>query len=227
MNTAIDKQPAASMPGFASERTTVAGTNEDGTSAEQSQAEQRHLLSAAGAAMGNMGAGAANYGALNTSRHSNCDHASADGKSNLDVSCSDMDSSMFETQSQMGESVRYREHVSQYTRERTGELLITIKDRITFFGMSVLVLIPATLLANGIGLVNNDDGEQPLVVENGCNIGLNKWYIFLTAIVGCKLLIEMWRYMFVKMYYQESLLVNLGGNFLLMPIAFIAFFIYT
>lgn len=174
-----------------------------------------------------MGAGAANYGALNTSRHSNCDHASADEKSNLDVTCSDMDSSMFETQSQMGESVRYREHVSQYTRERTGELLITIKDRITFFGMSVLVLIPATLLANGIGLVNNEDGEQPLVVENGCNIGLNKWYIFLTAIVGCKLLIEMWRYMFVKMYFQESLLVNLGGNFLLMPIAFIAFFIYT
>ncbi len=93
--------------------------------------------------------------------------------------------------------------------------------------MSVLVLIPATLLANGVGGLGGDDGEQPLVVENGCNIGLNKWYIFLTALVAFKLLIEMWRYMFVKMYYQESLLVNLGGNFLLMPIAFIAFFIYT
>ena len=34
MNTAIDKQPAASMPGFGSERTTMAGTNEEGTSAD-------------------------------------------------------------------------------------------------------------------------------------------------------------------------------------------------
>jgi len=91
--------------------------------------------------------------------------------------------------------------------------------------MSVLVLIPVTLLANGV--VHNEEGEQPLVVENGCNIGLDKWYIFLTGLVAFKLLVEMWRYMFVKMYYQESLLVNLGGNFLVMPIAFVVFFIYT
>ena len=58
----------------------------------------------------------------------------------------------------MGESVRYREHVSQYTRERAAELLINIKDRVTFFGMSVLVLIPVTLLANGVGY-DNDNGE--------------------------------------------------------------------
>ena len=57
----------------------------------------------------------------------------------------------------MGESVRYREHVSQYTRERTGEVLVQIKDRVTFFGMSVLVLIPVTLLANGIGFLRDDD----------------------------------------------------------------------
>ena len=57
----------------------------------------------------------------------------------------------------MGESVRHREHVSQYTRERTGEVLVQIKDRVTFFGMSVLVLIPVTLLANGIGFLRDDD----------------------------------------------------------------------
>ena len=68
-----------------------------------------------------------------------------------DVSMSEAGSSMLDM-STMGESVRYREHVSQYTRERAEELLLKIKDRVTFFGMSVLVLVPATLLANGIGL---------------------------------------------------------------------------
>ena len=60
----------------------------------------------------------------------------------------------------MGESIRYRDHVSQYTRERAGELLINIKDRVTFFGMSVLVLIPVTLLANGVGFANNSTEDQ-------------------------------------------------------------------
>lgn len=60
----------------------------------------------------------------------------------------------------MGESMRYRDHVSQYTRERAGELLINIKDRVTFFGMSVLVLIPVTLLANGVGFANNSTEDE-------------------------------------------------------------------
>ena len=40
-----------------------------------------------------------------------------------------------------------------------------------------------------------------MVVENGCDIGLDKWYIFLTALTAFKLLIEIWRYMFVKVNY--------------------------
>ena len=64
-------------------------------------------------------------------------------------------------------------------------------------------------------------------MQNGCNIGLNKWYIFLTALACAKLLIEVWRYLFVKVHYQESMLLHLGGNFLLMPIAFAVFFVYT
>ena len=65
----------------------------------------------------------------------------------------------------MGESVRYREHVSQYTRERASELLVSIKDRVTFFGMSVLVLVPATLLANGVGqFMQGSDSSAPMVV---------------------------------------------------------------
>ena len=129
--------------------------------------------------------------------------------------------------STMGESVRYREHVSQYTRERADELLLKIKDRVTFFGMSILVLVPATLLANGIGLGISDLNQVPTIVANGCNIGLERWYIFLTAMTGIKLLIEIWRYMFVRVHFQESMILHLGGNFILMPIAFTVFFIYT
>ena len=128
------------------------------------------------------------------------EEADCGDKSNLDVTCSEMDSSIL-NESTMGESVRYREHVSQYTRERTGELLITIKDRVTFFGMSVLVLIPVTLLANGIGSILGEGENEPLVVQNGCNIGLDKWYIFLTGLACAKLLIEVWRYLFVKVHY--------------------------
>lgn len=64
----------------------------------------------------------------------------------------------------------------------------------------MLVLVPVTLLANGVGSINGAD-ERPMIVENGCNIGLNRWYIFLTAMVAAKLLLEIWRYLFVKVNY--------------------------
>ena len=179
------------------------------TPANQSLAEQRHLLSNSsitGASMAPIQGNAADYGAMNTSRSvgshngSVCGCAEEEIKARInDVSMSEIDSSACE--SQMGESMRYREHVSQYTRERTQELLNQIKDRVTFFGMSVLVLIPATLIANGIGYLKSEIEDQPLIVQNGCNIGLDKWYIFLTGLACLKLLIEIWRYMFIKVHY--------------------------
>lgn len=98
---------------------------------------------------------------MNTARSQN-DGAAEDtcNKSILNDTNSEIDSSILDTTSQMGESMRYRDHVSQYTRERAGELLINIKDRVTFFGMSVLVLIPVTLLANGIGFANNSSEDE-------------------------------------------------------------------
>ena len=94
--------------------------------------------------------------------------------------------------------------------------------------MSVLVLIPVTLLANGIRFFKlGEEEDEPLIVENGCNIGLNNWYVFLTGLACAKLVIEIWRYMYVKMNFQESLLLHMGGNYLVMPIAFVVFFIYT
>ena len=66
-----------------------------------------------------------------------------------------------------------------------------------------------------------------MVVQNGCNIGLDKWYIFLAGLACAKLLIEVWRYMFVKLHYQESLTLHIAANFVMMPIAFTIFFIST
>ena len=65
------------------------------------------------------------------------------------------------------------------------------------------------------------------MAETGCQIGLNGWYIFFTALVCVKLLIEIFRYICVKVNYQESVTVHFGGNFLLMPIAFAVFFVHT
>ena len=84
----------------------------------------------------------------------------------------------------------YRDHISNYTRERAGELLETVKDGVTFYGMSVMVLIPVALAANGV----IGGGELPMIAQNGCNIGLDSWYIFFAALVCLKLLIEMFRY---------------------------------
>lgn len=58
----------------------------------------------------------------------------------------------------MGESMLYREHVSQYRIERAVELLAVIKDRVTFFGVLVLILVPLTLFANGIGYPVGGEG---------------------------------------------------------------------
>ena len=131
----------------------------------------------------------------------------------------------------MSESVRYQEHVSQYTLERTGQLLVSIKDRIIFYAMAVIVLIPTTLLANGFGSAFTQLGDSsnslPLIAQTGCQIGLDFWYIVFTALAITKLLIELMRYYSVAKYHLESVVFSLGGNFLLMPILFGAFFIYT
>ena len=88
------------------------------TSANQSMAEQRHLLSNSsitGASMAPIQGNAADYGAMNTSRShtgSVCGCGEEESKAPIhDVSMSEIDSSAC-GESQMGESVRYREHIS-------------------------------------------------------------------------------------------------------------------
>ena len=73
--------------------------------------------------------------------------------------------------------------------------------------MLVMVLIPVTLLANGVFPLMGPGQTETLVAQTGCNIGLDKWYIFLTGLACMKLLIQVWRYMFVKVNFQESMLI--------------------
>ena len=91
-----------------------------------------------------------NYGALNNSR----EQRSENGNQSFDDSQSDI-------QSVLGESVMYHEHVSAYTLERSQSLLNQISDKITFFSMIVFVLLPTTLMANGVGqAASNNLGGQ-------------------------------------------------------------------
>ena len=100
----------SSIPGYSTDFASRAEPSEQRAAAAQdASAEQRHLLSCSAAAIS--GGNTANYGALNTSRQHD-EHG--DEKSALDITNSEIDSSMYDSQSQMSESVRYREHVSQY-----------------------------------------------------------------------------------------------------------------
>ena len=95
----------------------------------------------------------------------------------------------------------------------------------------MIVLVPVTLLANGIGASFTTFGVSsyslPLIARTGCQIGLDFWYICLASLVFVKLFIETMRYLSVAKYNLESIVFSLGGNFVVMPILFGAFFIYT
>lgn len=87
-----------------------------------------------------------------------------------------------------------------------------------------------TLLINGVGLealLQTSSGTKALAIREGCQIGLDAWYISFTVLCGVKLLIQLLRYLHVKTISKESVLFNLGGNFILMPLLFTVFFIYT
>ena len=75
--------------------------------------------------------------------------------------------------------------------------------------MLVFVLLPTTLLANGIGSTSDGavNDEIPMIVETGCDINLSKWYIVFTCISCFKLMLESMRYLYVRQKHQESVLI--------------------
>ena len=87
-----------------------------------------------------------------------------------------------------------------------------------------------TLLINGMGLgvfSSLKAGAPPLAINTGCQIGLDTWYITFTGLCGVKLLIQVLRYMYIRTNQKDSTLVHLFGNFIMMPLLFAVFFVYT
>ena len=104
-----------------------------------------------------------------------------------------------------------------------------IADKLVFFSLLVFVLLPTTMLANGIGSSSGGgiNDEIPMIVANGCDIELSKWYIVFTCVSCFKLMLESMRYIYVRQKHQDSVFIQLIGNMILFPLVFTGFFIYT
>lgn len=59
---------------------------------------------------------------------------------------------------------------------------------------------------------------------NGCWIGLDKWMYALCFLLLVKLAIQFARLLSYKRHNQESIMIHIGGNYVLMPILTLVFF---
>ena len=94
----------------------------------------------------------------------------------------------------------------------------------------MILLVPLTCLVNGVGFdyfLKKSDGSYALVVTTGCKIGIDAWYIAFTVLCGVKLLVQLLRYLYTRTNNKESVLLNLGGNYIMLPLLFLGFFVYT
>ena len=67
-----------------------------------------------------------------------------------------------------------------------------IQDQLIFYSVILIILVPLTLLVNGVGtdtLLKLSGGSASLAVSSGCQVGLDVWYISLTLMCCAKLLI--------------------------------------
>ena len=91
------------------------------------------------------------------------------------------------------------------------------------WGLLSMTFMLASLCANGAFSVF----QNSLVVTTGCLIDLGLWYVFLTAMCFVKLIITFLRHCSYARQNEESVIVHLGGNYMLMPAIFFSFFVYT
>ena len=120
--------------------------------------------------------------------------------------------------------------MNQSAANQVQSILRKISDQLIFYSVILVILLPLTLLINGFGtdaFIKYFGGTSSLVASGGCSVSLDVWYISLTVLCCVKLLIQGLRYMHVRTYQTESVLFNLGGNFVFMPVLFAVFFIYT
>ena len=98
-----------------------------------------------------------------------------------------------------------------------------MQENVTIATFLFCVLVPVTLIANGVG----SHDENKLAEQGGCYIGLNHWYICLTGLCLVKLVIEIIRLISVKYRGKDHMECAIIGNYVTMPFLFFAFFIYT
>jgi len=123
----------------------------------------------------------------------------------------------------IGGTVTYDQHLTEHALARKQAHLSSLKIKITLLGLAFVTLFMTTLCCQGIVKAFSDS----IVVTTGCNIGIGLWYLLLTAITFLKFLITCVRnFLFIR-NNEESVVMHLGGNFILMPILFFTFFVYT
>lgn len=124
--------------------------------------------------------------------------------------------------SRMGETVLYEEHLTEADRERKDAHLKWLRLEIILFGLLSLIIIILALCANGF----LGQGTT-LIATTGCGISLGSWYVFLMTMCFIKFAFCGLRSVMYSKYNEESIVVHLGGNFIIMPCIFFAFFIAT
>ena len=122
----------------------------------------------------------------------------------------------------MGDSVMYNDHLTEHARERKNEHMSHLQSQITIYGVLFTIFLTTTLLCHGWF-----NTETSLVATTGCAIALPVWFIGLTALCLVKLLIESGRFYLYHRHSEESMVLHLGGNFVIMPILFAVFFGFT
>lgn len=117
----------------------------------------------------------------------------------------------------MGESVLYEDHLDEVALEERNAAINMIQLEISFYAICFISTLAVSLLSNGFFI-------ETAVALNGCWIGLDKWAFGLAFLTAIKVIIQVARLLSYKRHNQESIILHVGGNFVLMPILWLCFF---
>jgi hypothetical protein len=117
----------------------------------------------------------------------------------------------------MGESVMYEEHLDEVALEERNSAINSIRLEISIYAVIFISTIAIALLANGFFI-------ETSVALNGCWLDLDKWSFALASLAAIKCIIQCARLLSYKRHNQESIVIHIGGNYILMPILTLLFF---
>lgn len=122
----------------------------------------------------------------------------------------------------MSESRMYNHHLTEHALERKKAHLGELKCKITLWSLlSALFGISSLLCLGYLGT------QDTLVAQDGCNISLGLWYTCIFTMCLVKTTVTSLRHYIYRRHSSESVVTHIGGNFILMPLIFFGFFIWT